>query len=299
MRCEGGGTARGKGRRLSTEVWTLVLISAVCHAGWNLYARQVAGHLGVLWLAKLTGLLFLLPLGIWALGWDGGMAMSWRGMGYLALTGTLHSLYFYLLGRTYARGEISVVYPVARGTGVGLTGLGAWLVLGEAVSWLGAMGIASVFGGILLMGIPTWRNRRQVEGLGTALGVGVTILCYSLIDKKGVQVVHPMVYITGTYLLSAAMLAPVVRPKYWGQLGDLARKNPAALLVIGLGSSVTYLLVLYAYRMGPVGYIVAAREAAVVVAVLLGVLVLKEPLSPAKGAAVAVIVLGLLCIRAG
>ena len=161
------------------------------------------------------------------------------------------------------------------------------------------MGIASVFGGILLMGIPTWRNRRQVEGLGTALGVGVTILCYSLIDKKGVQVVHPMVYITGTYLLSAAMLAPVVRPKYWGQLGDLARKNPAALLVIGLGSSVTYLLVLYAYRMGPVGYIVAAREAAVVVAVLLGVLVLKEPLSPAKGAAVAVIVLGLLCIRAG
>ena len=299
MRGGGGDTARGKGKRLSSEVWSLVLISAVCHAGWNLYARRVAGHLGILWLAKITAILFLLPLAGWALVWDGGMAMSWRGMGYLALTGTLHSLYFYLLGRTYSRGEISVVYPVARGTGVGLTGLGAWLVLGEAVSWLGGMGIALVFAGIFLMGIPVLRNRRQVEGMGTALGVGVTILCYSLIDKKGVQVVHPLVYITGAYLLSAVILAPVVRPRSWGQLGELARGDPAALLVIGLGSSVTYLLVLFAYQMGPVGYIVAAREAAVVVGVVLGVVVLKEPLSAAKAGAVAAIVLGLLCIRAG
>ena len=284
---------------MSSEVWSLVLISAVCHAGWNLYARRVAGHLGVLWLAKVTAILFLLPLALWTLRWDGGMAFSWRGMGFVALTGTLHSLYFYLLGRTYARGEISVVYPVARGTGVGLTGLGAWLVLGEAVSWLGGMGIASVFAGILLMGIPSWRNRRQVEGLGTALGVGVTILCYSLIDKKGVQVVHPVVYITGTYLLSAAILALVVFPRYWGQLPALARKHPDALLIISLGSSVTYLLVLFAYQMGPVGYIVAARESAVVIGVLLGVLVLKEPFSWAKGAAVAAIVLGLLCLRLG
>ena len=299
MRSEDGARARGKVGRLSPEVWSLVLISAVCHAGWNLYARRVAGHLGILWLAKVTAILFLLPLAIWALRWDGGMTLSWRGMGYLGLTGTLHSLYFYLLGRTYARGEISVVYPVARGTGVGLTGLGAWLLLGEAVSWWGGTGIALVFAGIVLIGIPAWRDRRQVEGLGTALGVGATILCYSLVDKKGVQVVHPLVYITGTYLLSAAILAPVVRPKYWGQLGDLARQHPAALLIIGLGSSVTYLLVLFAYRMGPVGYIVAARETAVVIGVLLGVLVLKEPLSWAKGAAVAAIVLGLLCIRAG
>jgi drug/metabolite transporter (DMT)-like permease len=82
-------------------------------------------------------------------------------------------------------------------------------------------------------------------------------------------------------------------------LGELARGDPAALLVIGLGSSITYLLVLFAYQMGPVGYIVAAREAAVVVGVVLGVVVLKEPFSAAKGAAVAAIVLGLLCIRAG
>ena len=86
--------------------------------------------------------------------------------------------------------------------------------------------MALVFAGIFLMGIPAWRNRRQVEGLGTALGVGVTILCYSLIDKKGVQVVHPLVYITGTYLLSAAILAPVVRPRYWGTVGGVGQRGP-------------------------------------------------------------------------
>ncbi len=294
-----GALANGGVAPVSAGVWTLVLISAACHAGWNFYARKVAGHIGILWLAKAIALLFLLPVAGWAARWDEAAAWSWPGVGYVVLTGLLHALYIYLLSRAYARGEISVVYPVARGTGVGLTGVGAWLLLGEAVSWWGGWGVGLVLAGIVLMGAPAFRNRRRVEGLGMALGVGAVIACYSLVDKAGVQVVHPVVYIGGMYLVSVVTLAPFVVPRFWGQLRALGKDHVDALLAIGLGSAGTYLMILFAFQLGPVGYIVAAREAAVVIGVLLGVFALKEPLSAAKGAAIGVIVLGLFCLRAG
>ena len=283
---------------MSSGVWALVLASAVCHAGWNFYARRVSGHIGLLWLAEATALLVLLPLAGWVL-WDGGaMVWSWLGVGCVVATGLLHALYIYLLGRAYARSEISVVYPVARGTGVGLTGVGAWILLGEAVSWWGGLGIGLVLAGIALLGGKAWRGGR-VEGLGMALGVGGVIACYSLVDKVGVGLVHPVVYIGGMYVVTVAAMAPFVARRFGGQLRALGKAHVDALLVIGLGSAGTYLMILFAFQLGPVGYIVAGRESAVVIGALLGVVLLKEPVSAAKGVAIAAIVLGLFCLKAG
>ena len=108
---------------MNADVWGLVLAAAIGHALWNFVAYKVAGNVVVMWLSFASGILFVMPLCayIW---WQGTpLTLSWpAGICFLA-TGIFHALYFALLARAYEHGEISTVYPIARGSGVGLT---AW-----------------------------------------------------------------------------------------------------------------------------------------------------------------------------
>ena len=179
---------------MSTEVWELVLTAAVGHALWNFAARKAAGEAAVIWLSVVVGTLVavLLCAYTWWQGQGAPPTLSWPGGLCLVATGIIHGLYFALLAEAYEHGEISLVYPVARGSGVGLTALAAWLVLGEDISLLGASGIALVLAGIFCLGAPALKH--QTRGLQLALGVGLTIACYSLVDKIGVGYVQPLHY---------------------------------------------------------------------------------------------------------
>ena len=171
---------------MNADVWGLVLAAAIGHALWNFAAYKVAGNVAVLWLSFASGILFVMPLCayIW---WQGTpLILSWPAGLCLLATGVFHGLYFALLARAYEHGEISTVYPIARGSGVGLTAFVAYLSLGEDISLLGAGGIALVFAGILCVGAPALKL--QARGLQLALSVGLTIVCYSLIDKIGVGI---------------------------------------------------------------------------------------------------------------
>ena len=101
------------------------------------------------------------------------------------------------------------------------------------------------------------------------------------------------------YLSAGVALWPWMARRYPGELRQIARRYRSYILAIGLGSSVTYLLVLFAYTLGPVSYIVAVREFAVVVGAALGVVFLQERLTWSKGLGVALIVAGLVCIKIG
>lgn len=282
---------------MSGAVLALVLLAAVCHAGWNFAARRVSGNLAVLWLGGGSGCLAMTPVAA-AILWrcpDAVAATPAAPLCVLA-TGAIHALYCILLGRAYERGEISVVYPVARGSGIALTALGGMLLLGEPISAAGAAGIAAVSLGILLLAVPALRAGVG-HGLGLALGVGATIPAYSLIDKVGVGAVQPVVYIWAMYGLSSLLLWRHVRSRFAGQLGRIARDRCWTILAVGLGAMLTYLLILYAYTLGPVGYIVAARETSVVLGAGLGVAFLGERLTPVKGVGLGLVGAGLVCLR--
>ena len=284
---------------MESGVFVLVLLSAVGHAGWNLAARKVSGNFVVLWLSAWTGALALTPVvlvvAFRAASW------SWTPVGVACViaTGVIHALYFIALARAYSSGEISVVYPIARGSGIGVTALLAWMLLSEEVSLPGALGIGLVFVGILVMGAPAFRRQGNVEGLRLALTVGLTIPAYSIIDKVGVSLVHPIVYIWFMYLLSALCLWPLIHWRHRGQAMGVWQQHRNYVLVIGLGASLTYLAILFAYQLGPVGYIAALREVAVVIGAVLGIVFLKEEVSLAKLVAVAAIAAGVICIKLG
>jgi hypothetical protein len=90
----------------------LVIVAAAAHAAWNLMAKQAGGGVGFVWMYTVAALVLWAPVA--ALFWDD---VSWAGVGFMAGSGVLHALYFTSLQRAYAIGDLSVVYPLARGTG--------------------------------------------------------------------------------------------------------------------------------------------------------------------------------------
>lgn len=285
---------------MTTGIFIIVLVSAFFHALWNFAARKMTGNLAIIWLALFTGCLFLLP-GIVVLAILGKIRL-WipsSAVGYVIATGIIHGLYFGLLARTYEKGEISVAYPILRGTGIGLTAILAWIILEEEISPVGLTGISLVFSGILLMGIPFFRRGSEVDQYRLALCVGVSIAAYSLVDKGGVSRMTPVLYIWFMFLIAAVVLIPAVMRQYSGEILNTARSNRRYILLIGIGSIGTYLMILIALQMAPVSYIVAAREFSVVIGALLGVAFLGERMTALKAAAIVCITLGLFLIKAG
>ncbi len=274
------------------------MLAAVGHALWNAAARRVAGDVAVLWLSFALGTLAMIPPCLYLWWQNGPPIISQTALFYLLATGILHAVYFALLARAYEYGEVSLVYPIARGSGVGLTALGGIVLLGEDVTTLGGAGIGLVMLGIALIGAPALRSATASrQSVLLALGVGLSIVAYSLVDKLGVAHMHPLYYITGMWLLGSLFRWPSVWRQRRGTLRQTARTHFRYIAFIGLGSLGTYLLILYAYTLGPVSYIVAARESSVVIGSLIGFVFLREQYTPLKLVGVFSIAAGLALLK--
>ena len=285
---------------MSIGVFLLVLTAAFCHAVWNFVARKVSGNLVVVWLSLLTGCLLLLPVvvGI-VVRYPVHESISTLPVRYMVATGVFHAIYFWLLSCAYRYGEISVVYPIARGSGIGLTAVSAWLFLAEEISFLASIGIGMILIGVLSMSRPLQRGGDKTREFLLALCVGVSIVAYSLTDKIGVSKVHPVLYIWSGFLIAGIVLSPFVMISTRKKILRIGKEYWFHILIIGAGAIGTYLMILFAFTMGSVSYVVAIREFAVVVGALLGIIFLKERLTFAKIAAIAAITFGLVCIKLG
>jgi len=283
---------------MTSGIFLLVLTAAVCHAAWNFAVCKVSGNLVVIWLGIWAAFVLLLPGVVGLVVFRGiGEPLSSTGAICIIATGILHALYFLLLSRAYEHGEISVVYPIARGSGVGLTAILAWMLLREEISLLGAGGIGMVSLGILVMGAPAYGKRHRAREFKLVLRVGASIVAYSLVDKTGVSNVNPILYIWSMILIAGIVMCPYVLLRHGQEVAKTWREYKGYVLVIGVGAIGTYLMILFAFTMGPVSYIVALREFAVVVGAFLGIVLLKEKVTLAKLVAILAITVGMMCIK--
>lgn len=279
---------------MSFAVFGLVLLAATLHAVWNLAAKRVAGDLATIWLGLCLGAVLSWPGAALAQQWQ---PLTWQGVWYILTTGVIHAWYFGLLARAYAAGDISVVYPMTRGTGVAGTAVVAGLWLHERLSLPGILGILMVCVGAALIGWSQHQAPGTLRAYLYALLVGISIIGYSVVDKLAVQHVHPVLYISGMFSVAALLLAPYVLWRQRSTVVLAALPWRLDVWLIGLGSLVTYLLILFAFRLGPASYIVASREFAVVIGSGLGIVVLKERLTARKGLGIAAITLGLVLVK--
>lgn len=245
----------------------LALTAAVLHAGWNLAVkRSIVDRFHTVWGQVLVGA----AVGLAAFTALGGMdAAAWK---WAALSGVIHVPYTVLLARAYDTGDFSQVYPLARGAGALVAGIGGIVLLGDRITAGAALAVAVVVGGLFLL-----VGRAPGPAVVAALGVAVSIGCYTLADSQGSRVSGVAYYGLATAAMSAVAVSVygVAVGRHHGLMAA-ARRGWPTMVGGGLAQMIAYTLVLAAVRLAPVGYVTALRETSVVIAVLLGWRLLGE-----------------------
>ncbi len=280
---------------MSGTALALVLSAALIHSGWNALAKRAGSPLAFLWSSVTVASTIFLPLSVGFLR-DG---IPTEAVPYVIATIAIHAAYFYALGRALGSGDFSLVYPVARGLGVGLVPVGAFLVLGERLSPLGVTGVGLVLLGIVSAhaaagGFRHVSGERAGKGTGWAVATGLTIATYSLVDKVGVSRLHPLPYLALMGAGISLLLLPAVRRT--AALRSEWAINWPTILVAACLNLTSYLLVLFAFRLSKAAYVVAARETSIVFSVLIGGIWFGEGRLAGRLAAAALVLAGVACV---
>ena len=292
----------------------LVVSSAFAHASWNLMVRRATRPAVTTGLMAVTSAILVLPLAIFLLIADFPSGTGWW---FILATIVLHIWYFATLGYAYNTGELSIVYPVARGLGLVIIPFLGVFVIGEVMSWAAVAGAASIVTGLVLITISDIetatikrfaRSMLSILRLGSpasgvrprirpawllAILTGVVIGIYSVVDAQGVKHVQPALYMFFLQLGGGlGMMAIQSRLETRAAFIDEARRHWKILVVGGLLQFAAYTLVLTALTFSPVSYVGPFREVSILVAVGYGAIVLKEGVTPVRA-------LGAICIAGG
>ncbi|TCO65918.1 DMT family transporter [Actinocrispum wychmicini] len=280
----------------------LVLVAAVAHAIWNISAKRIGrGGARLVFLYSAVSAAVFAPAAVVLLAVE-PQRPEWTWLLAAVVTAALHVVYGIVLQRGYAVGDLSVVYPLARGTGPLLSVLVAVLVLGEHPGWPGLVGAFLVIVGVLVIstGRPTGEGvspERRRAGVGYGVLTGVAIAAYTLWDAYSVTAlaVPPLVYFGIRALVQCLLLAPyALRGK--AEIAGLWRDHRRQVLTIGLLSPVGYLLVLFALRIAPVSLVAPARELSIVLGGLAAWRVLGEAHAVRRLAGSLVVLAGIAAI---
>jgi len=257
----------------------LVGAAAVAHATWNVAVKRAGtSGPGFFWSGFVVGAVVFAPFGIASLVAEG--TNLWHWLPLAAVSGALQVVYFLTLQRGYRLGDVSVVYPLARGTGPLLAVVLAIALLGERPGWLTLAGALVVVVGVMVIGFAGGVSRARDNRTGILYGlvVGVMIAIYTLWDASAVTVggMPPVGLYWGSVVFQLLLLAgPALRRSR--ETLATARKHWIAVLLFGVLSPLAYILILLAVQLAPVSVVAPAREVSVVLVGLAGWLLFREP----------------------
>jgi drug/metabolite transporter (DMT)-like permease len=272
----------------------LILLSAVVHAVVNILTKRADDKyamrllIGVFSAIIVTPALFFVPL------------PHGKAVWFLVGTAFIHALYELLLVKSYESAAFSAVYPVARGTGPLFTALGAIFLLHEHPPALELVGIVLICGGVIAIGISHRASEGAKAGLLYALGTGLTIGCYTLIDASGVRAVPvPFTYVLW-FFVAHGFCVLVTAPGIRGRAVVIeARRQWRLGVLLGLLSITTYGSAMLAYRFGATAQLAALRETSVLFGTALAMSFLGEHMTWRRWCAAGAIAAGAILLQAG
>ncbi|WP_454907490.1 EamA family transporter [Variovorax gossypii] len=267
------------------SAFALILLAGIIHAGWNIVAKKANGDSRFSFQTSVFNMLIWAPVGI-TLGWNVVPGWGVTEWGFVVLSGVLHIFYFVVLLRGYRKSDLTVVYPLARGSGPLLSSLVAVLFLGEKISLLGVAGIAGVVLGVFLVagGPKLWRKahdpvqrERVHKGIRYGVLTGGFIAAYTVADSYAVKflAMSPILLdyfgnlVRIVLLLPVALKDPATTARMW-------RSQWKYALLVAAVSPVSYVLVLYAVQQAPISHVAPAREVSMLFAALIGGHLLRE-----------------------
>ena len=265
---------------LITIAIVLALVAAALHGTWNVLVKVSGDPTDTLTRATAAGALLMTPPAFVAWLISGRPGLSLEAAGLAALSALLEIIYIFLLSAAYRRGEVSVVYPIARGSAPLLAVLIGLGLLGERLAAPQLLGVGLLLAGILAVTLPQTSGRATLPALLT----GVAIAAYTAVDRVGVRLAAPWLYGWLLVLLMATglMVAQRVRARLAGSTVKPDREEPPSpvtwrqAVVIGLFMWTAYLLVLVALSLAPLSVVAPVRETAVVAVAVWGVWKLRE-----------------------
>lgn len=279
----------------------LVLIAALLHALWNLLAKRARGGVPFTWLFSLLTVVLWAPIiVVYMIVWR--PTLGWLALLFMLGSATIHLAYFLMLQRGYRHGDLSVVYPLARGTGPLLSMVGAVLLLGERPTWLAVVGALLIIAGVFAIagGPDMLRRRTAVSGVSYGLMTGMLIATYTLWDKYAVSavLVAPLLLDYGSSFGRTLLLLPAIRTRT-DEVRYEWRVHRWEAIGISVLSSLAYILVLTAMVTAPVSYIAPARELSILFGALLGTWLLKEGNMRGRMLAATIMVAGIILLSLG
>jgi drug/metabolite transporter (DMT)-like permease len=286
---------------LPTASLALVIAAALIHATWNLFAKRAAdaGPAFVLAYSGISSVAYA-PVAIWLIT-RGGLPWTGAALGFVALSGILHVFYSLMLQRGYRVADLSVVYPVARGTGPALSSIGAFVLLGEIPEARGIAGLLAVIAGIALIAtdgrLAKFREPAAMRGIYWGLMIGALIAAYSVADGHAVKalLIAPLVLDWAANTLRTVLLLPALRYDWRTNMTGHWR----GAIVVGLLSPLGYILVLTALSWGAPLHIVApTRETSMMAGALFGLIFLGERVGKVRLLGCAILIFGVVLLAA-
>jgi drug/metabolite transporter (DMT)-like permease len=272
-----------------TGALLLALASAGVHAGWNLLLARAPD--------PRTGAAAQLVVSI--VCWAPVCLALWRvqddALPYLLASSVLQLAYFALLAAAYAEGELSLVYPLARGGAPLLVALAAAAGFGGSFGAVQGLGIVAIaLGVVAVRGVRgPWRGRDTLLAGATA----ATIAGYTVLDRYGVRHANPLTYVWLELAPVAVIYVAVMARRRGVPAIREAIGRPAILA--GIGGIGSYVLVLAALRLASAAPVAAIRECSVVVAVGLASAVLGEQVGRARLAGAVAVTAGTVLVAVG
>jgi drug/metabolite transporter (DMT)-like permease len=307
----------------------LILVAAVAHASWNLFSKQasVTGAVSFIWLVSATATALYAPvIAIDVIVTRPHLSgLSWI---FLAGTGVLQAAYFLFLQRGYRLGDLSLVYPIGRGTGALLAALAGIFLLGERPGPVAIAGIGCIVAGIIVIGIPGRAGSAPGQA-GSAAGragsavpaaaagiarpalsparatafallTGAFIASYTLWDKYAVGTLRTPPLLQGFAAFPIMVLVFALPAAHAGdRTARVWRDYRPQVIGAAVLAPFAYILVLIALSFTAVAAVAPAREVSVLFGVLLGRRLLGEGNLARRVAAAAAIVVGIVAIAIG
>lgn len=283
---------------MHTLALVLVLTSACLHATWNLLAKRIGGGATLVWLYDSVAAVIYAPLILVFLLFQRPQLNSVLLL-FMVGSAVAHLAYFVLLQLGYRAGDLSLVYPLARGTGPLLSTILAILFLGERPSLISLAGVSLIILGVFLItgGSLRLKDKGTSKAVLFGLGTGLFIAAYTLWDKVAVSAfaITPALYYYGSSLFRVAFLTPYTM-RHWSTVRADWREHRWPIIGVGMLSPLAYFLVLTAFTFAPVSFVAPGREISVLLGTIMGARLLSEGNAKRRILAACVMLLGIVAL---
>ena len=273
---------------MTVLVFSLVLLAAALHAIWNAIIKGTGDK---------TIAIGLVALGHMVLGLIGAAILPLpdiKVIPFIIASTLIHWGYYYGLTTAYKFGDLSLIYPIARGISPVIVTFFAFFWIDERLSWVEMGGVLLISSGILFLGLRSLSNEKSIPALVFALTTGVLIAAYSVTDGFGVRLTeNPLSYIAWLFIAEGFVVFYIFG-RFKVRLLTSSFSEIMLGFFAGVISTIAYGLALYAKSLAPLGIVTALRETSVIIATLIGVVWFKEKPIGYRIAAASIVFCGIL-----